>query len=90
MENGDLGWRPEDFESPIVFVWLTKTKKESLYAVHESTSAVKYHLLPGSARQLLLSGTILGAGKLMGNGQWANVGGWLLMENGACHAVRSP
>ena len=41
----EKGWRPEDFESPIVFVWLTKTKKESLYAVHESSPAVKYHLL---------------------------------------------
>ena len=39
-----MGWRPEDFESPIVFVWLTKTKKESLYAVHESSPTVKYHL----------------------------------------------
>ena len=73
MENGDLGWRPEDFESPIVFVWLTKTKKESLYAVHESCSAVKYHLLvctPAPEQE-----TMIISKAYVGNGEWRLVNG---------------
>jgi hypothetical protein len=45
---------------------------------------------PGLHASSCCTKPILDAGRLMGNGQWANVGGWLLMENGACHAVRSP
>ena len=62
------GWRPEDFESPIVFVWLTKTKKESPYAVHESSSAVKYHLL--RLHQLLIRVCTQLTKHYVANGEW--------------------
>ena len=41
MGNGEwkLRWRPEDFESPICFVWLTKQRR-NIYAVAESRFAV--------------------------------------------------
>ena len=35
----ELVWRPEDFESPICFVWLTKQRRNN-YSVAESCFAV--------------------------------------------------
>ena len=41
----ELVWRPEDFESPICFVWLTKQRRNN-YSVAESSFAVNSHASP--------------------------------------------
>ena len=67
MENGDQGGDPRTSSRRLFCVWLTKTKKESLYAVHESSSAVKYHL-PGTARGSLVWCHLIIA--YLTNGEW--------------------
>jgi|9_EtaG_2_1085328.scaffolds.fasta_scaffold10298_1 hypothetical protein len=41
----ELVWRPEDFESPICFVWLTKQRRNN-YSVAETSFAVNSHASP--------------------------------------------
>ena len=64
----ELVWRPEDFESPICFVWLTKQRRNN-YSVTESSFAVNSHATPD-------------AGASQPSAWDAGLAGLTLMDNG--------
>ena len=66
----ELVWRPEDFESPICFVWLTKQRRNN-YSVAESSFAVNSHASPDAGAQPSPDPGAQAAGlTLMDNGEW--------------------
>ena len=67
----ELVWRPEDFESPICFVWLTKQRRNN-YSVAESCTAVNSHHLLTLVRNLLPGMLVC---RPHSNGQWREVCG---------------
>ena len=70
----ELVWRPEDFESPICFVWLTKQRRNN-YSVAESCTAVNSHASPDAGLQLPSPDLLVC--RPHSNGQWR-----VVCENG--------
>ena len=64
----ELVWRPEDFESPICFVWLTKQRRNN-YSVAESSFAVNSHASPDAGAQPAAWVTGLAGLTLMDDGE---------------------